>query len=103
MPSDPTTRRLRLSEAARTLPAMAKVRTVFGCEACGQRSSQWAGRCPACGGWGTIQQLSNVEAGSARAVVGVPGVPLLGAEAVADRRVPTGSAGLDRVLGGGLC
>jgi DNA repair protein RadA/Sms len=91
-----------MSEAPRNLPAMVKGRIVFECETCGQRSSQWAGRCPACGGWGTIQQLSGVAASPAGVLVGRPGVPLLGAEAQAERRVPTGSAGLDRVLGGGL-
>jgi DNA repair protein RadA/Sms len=91
-----------MSEAARSVRAVVRGRIVFGCETCGQRSSQWAGRCPACGSWGTIQQLSGVAASPAGVVVGRPGVPLMGAEAQADRRVPTGSAGLDRVLGGGL-
>ncbi|MFM8944851.1 MAG: DNA repair protein RadA, partial [Actinomycetota bacterium] len=33
---------------------MGKVRTIHACSTCGQRVAQWAGRCPGCGGWGTI-------------------------------------------------
>ena len=75
---------------------MARSRTVYVCEACRQQVAQWVGRCPGCGAWGTIQGSSG---GS-----GVPAAPVLTLEAPAedDARVPTGLAGVDRVLGGGL-
>ncbi len=64
------------------------------------------GRCPACGEWGTL--VEEVVAPAARGargsvVQGGQGVRALG-EIVADERprAPTGSAELDRVLGGGI-
>lgn len=69
------------------------------CSGCGQQSAQWAGRCPGCGAWGTIAERALVPAGSGAEVVplaaGTSGPETLD-------RVPTGSDGVDRVLGGGL-
>ena len=74
---------------------MAKVRTVLACSECGQQQSQWAGRCPGCGAWGTIEAASRPRsAGSA--------VTVLGSDVASDRRVATGLKGIDRVLGGGF-
>jgi DNA repair protein RadA/Sms len=75
---------------------MGKVRTLLVCSACGQQLAQWAGRCPGCDAWGTIQERTGGTASSP--------VPLqtLGAEDPVERRVPTGFPGIDRVLGGGL-
>ena len=76
---------------------------VYECTACGQRSQKWLGRCPSCGGWNTLEQrpaaLRSQRAG--RAAPATAG-PLSAAELVDAPRVPTGIAGLDRVLGGGL-
>jgi DNA repair protein RadA/Sms len=77
---------------------MGKARAVLECGACGHRVSQWAGRCPSCGGWGTVTEMK------------VAPVPRSGGEPVPlalepedpDRRLPTGFDGVDRVLGGGL-
>ncbi|MIL10065.1 DNA repair protein RadA, partial [Salmonella enterica subsp. enterica] len=33
---------------------MAKVKTQFVCQACGNISNRWAGKCEACGEWNTI-------------------------------------------------
>ncbi|HXY41014.1 MAG TPA: DNA repair protein RadA, partial [Vicinamibacteria bacterium] len=33
---------------------MAKLRTVFACQACGFESSKWLGRCPDCGEWNSF-------------------------------------------------
>src|SRR6266704_789660 len=35
---------------------MSRVRTLLSCSECGQPASQWAGRCPGCGAWGTIAE-----------------------------------------------
>jgi DNA repair protein RadA/Sms len=56
--------------------------------------SQWVGRCPGCGAWGTID-ASAVGAASGSVLT-------LAQHAASVERVPTGIAGLDRVLGGGL-
>lgn len=74
---------------------------LFECTACGQRSSKWMGRCPACGGWNTFEEIPHY----ARTPGTSPGrgaIPL-NAEELADApRWPVGIAGFDRVLGGGL-
>ena len=70
-----------------------KVRTVLSCRECGQQLAQWAGRCPGCGAWGTIEERgggSVVELGT------------LEHDEADERRIPTGLPGVDRVLGGGL-
>lgn len=77
---------------------MGKARTLHACSECGQQSAQWLGRCPGCGAWGTIEE---------RAAVGTaprPAAPTLtlAAGGGSERRVATGFAGIDRVLGGGL-
>jgi len=73
---------------------MAKVRTILACSACRQQVSQWVGRCPGCGAWGTIDS-SAVGAASETVLT-------LAEHAASVERVSTGIAGLDRVLGGGL-
>lgn len=77
---------------------MAKARTLHTCSECGQRSAQWLGRCPGCGAWGTIEERA---AGGTRHRPETPSLTLA-ARPGSERRVPTGFAGIDRVLGGGL-
>jgi DNA repair protein RadA/Sms len=74
---------------------MGKVRQQLACSSCGQPASQWVGRCPGCGEWGTIaeQAASPPEARAG---------PLVLPAEVPDRRLSTGFEGVDRVLGGGL-
>lgn len=79
---------------------MGKARRTYECTACGATSGQWAGRCPSCGGWGTVEAALPVPS-STGGVVGPP-VALLDAGSDPDRRLPTGLEGVDRVLGGGL-
>jgi DNA repair protein RadA/Sms len=69
---------------------------VFSCRACGHRLSQWAGRCPSCDAWGSIQEASEGTRSSGADVVDL-------GQAVPDEgRVVTGFEGVDRVLGGGV-
>jgi DNA repair protein RadA/Sms len=92
-----------VSEGAATVQPMAKTRVVLTCRECRQQVSQWVGRCPGCGAWGTIEEAASGQAlgrrGSARATA-----PLIdGVDATtAEQRVPTGFPEVDRVLGGGL-
>jgi DNA repair protein RadA/Sms len=62
--------------------------------------AQWVGRCPGCGGWGTIDEASvAIRAGvPAR---GASALPLAAVPPIADR-MKTGFEGLDRILGDGL-
>lgn len=75
---------------------MGKVRTLLACSSCGQQLAQWAGRCPGCGAWGTIEERAGGTAPSPVAL------QTLEHDGVVERGVPTGFAGMDRVLGGGL-
>ncbi len=76
--------------------AVGKVRTILSCRECGQQLAQWAGRCPGCGAWGTIEERAGGTA------PGEIGLRTLAHEPEDDRRIATGLAGVDRVLGGGL-
>jgi DNA repair protein RadA/Sms len=73
-----------------------RTRTLLACHECGQQLAQWAGRCPGCGAWGTIEE-GPVGTASTRI-----DLVTLALEAQDERRIPTGFAGVDRVLGGGL-
>jgi DNA repair protein RadA/Sms len=59
------------------------------------------GRCPGCGGWGTLDERRGAATGGT-ATSSVAPVPLGSSGDEADDRIPTGLTGLDRVLGGGL-
>ena len=36
---------------------MAKDKTMYVCENCGQESAKWIGKCPACGQWNTYKEI----------------------------------------------
>jgi DNA repair protein RadA/Sms len=87
---------------------MAKAKTLFICQECGQESPRWLGKCPGCGNWNTL-----VEEVVAPAPAGRPGispglstgdkpVPIGTVQAEDTPRFPTGLGELDRVLGGGI-
>lgn len=90
----------RMSDPPTMVSQVSKARTILACSECGQQLAQWAGRCPGCGAWGTIEATGPPgTAGSSG-----PSTPLetLHQGEQAHRRIPTGIAGIDRVLGGGL-
>ena len=84
---------------------MAKARTVFFCNHCGNETPKWQGRCPACGAWNTIEEHAEKPTpGRAKAApVGMSKRPQKLSEVDSDNeiRFTTGMAELDRVLGGG--
>jgi DNA repair protein RadA/Sms len=79
---------------------MGRPRAEFACRECGQQTARWVGRCTGCGGWGTVEERSSPGPAAGSAPAALPLVS--GADGGDDRRVSTGSDGLDRVLGGGL-
>jgi DNA repair protein RadA/Sms len=86
---------------------MAKSKEVFICQNCGASSPKWQGQCAGCGEWNTL--LAEVSSANSRKppVSSRAGRPdtssSLAAEAILEQpRLSTGSAELDRVLGGGL-
>ncbi|MDM8560500.1 DNA repair protein RadA [Candidatus Marithioploca araucensis] len=87
---------------------MARQKNVYACQKCAAVSPKWAGQCPECGEWNTLEETVIEEAPSQyKGRSGYSGteasVCLLDAvEAVETARTTTGMAELDRVLGGGL-
>jgi DNA repair protein RadA/Sms len=82
---------------------MARVKEAFVCQTCGAASPKWQGQCPACGEWNTlVAELQSAPARSARATRHETPVSLAEEAAHEPARLSTGSAELDRVLGGGL-
>jgi DNA repair protein RadA/Sms len=81
-------------------------RSRYLCQSCGFASPKWLGRCPDCGLWNTLveEAVATQRGGGARAPAdpAAAPVPLDGISADDAPRIPTGSAELDRVLGGGL-
>jgi len=35
---------------------MPKIKTIYSCSKCGAQTPKWEGRCPECGGWGTLEK-----------------------------------------------
>ena len=85
---------------------MAKEKTVFVCSDCGAETPNWAGKCPACGAWNTLQELK-LSAGKNRMKPAVRADQEIRPKKIADLstttelRFDTGITELDRVLGGG--
>lgn len=86
-----------------------KAKTVFLCTNCGNETAKWAGRCPSCGQWNTLEEYTPPAASTGRKAA----APAARATAVSRpkrlseiqpeeaSRFSTGMGELDRVLGGG--
>ncbi len=100
---------------------MAKDKIMYVCENCGQESAKWLGKCPSCFQWNTFREIrvapdaAGVNAArSAAQSVNKGGIlpplssgddrpiPLRRVSAKDEKRIDTGDAELNRVLGGGL-
>lgn len=89
--------------------ATARTRIRYACSACGALSTKWAGQCPECGEWNTLEE-SAAPGESSRSRAGWVGGPALASSIVdaaqvdvrAQHHERTGIGELDRVLGGGL-
>lgn len=80
-----------------------KSKTVFVCTNCGNESPKWAGRCPSCGQWNTLEEYTPSPAVKSAAVRSGGAMPKRLSEITSDEalRFSTGMGELDRVLGGG--
>src|SRR6476469_5704005 len=85
---------------------MAKRASTFVCQNCGAASPRWQGRCDSCGEWNTLVEEGAAAAGPMPGRAPRKGrlfalEPLAG-EAHEAPRLPSGSAGVDGVSGGGF-
>lgn len=88
---------------------MAKKQTEYICSNCGAKSLSWAGRCPHCGEWNTLEEqitaaatatvLGGKQAPSGNKIAGTAVDVLASKE---DERFSTGLKDVDDVLGGGI-
>lgn len=79
--------------------------TRFACSNCGAVTSAWAGRCPQCGEWNTLQEEAQITVSG---VTGVSKGKTLEPQAVSEiiktdqKRLATGMHDVDVILGGGI-
>ncbi|ADE16548.1 DNA repair protein RadA [Nitrosococcus halophilus Nc 4] len=87
---------------------MGKSKTVYQCNQCGAETIRWAGQCPGCGAWNSLEEQLRAQlpkrtgryAHYAGALSTVQ--PLAEVQVEGEVRLSTGLSELDRVLGGGL-
>ncbi len=83
---------------------MAKKQPGYVCRECASEFFQWAGQCPECQAWNSIETRSAEALGalSAHGAMPLATTPIVSIEGTKTRRSRTGIEELDRVLGGGL-
>ena len=84
---------------------MAKTSTIFVCSNCGNESTKWFGKCPACNEWNTCyEEKTTGKKSSSKSLDKKDVKPTLLKEVQKQdiSRIGTGFEELDRVLGGGL-
>ena len=82
---------------------------VYRCSSCGHEEPKWLGRCPECGEWNTLIEVSKNDAsaqsrfGYKNDSKGLPApLPLAVVDPMEGNRISSGIGELDRVLGGGI-
>ena len=86
---------------------MAKAKTTFFCQNCGNQSSKWLGKCPSCGEWNTyVEEIINKPTAQKDNFgqdpkKNIPS-PIHEINSEKEDRIDTKSEELNRVLGGGL-
>ena len=83
---------------------MAKKETVFFCQQCGYESPKWMGQCPSCKEWNSfVEETFKIEKSKRKAIDNAAKIVSINdVEQLDGKRVKTGMAEFDRVLGGGL-
>ena len=86
---------------------MAKKQTLFECQHCGFTSAKWMGKCPNCGAWDSLVELSEqqqeiLKQTSKTATGNAKAKPISDIEQTEVERFASGDTELDMVLGGGV-
>ncbi len=86
---------------------MAKTKTVFECQACGNQQSKWVGKCPQCGAWDSFLELNAQQIETLKEISKSSAKPSF-AKQISEveiekiTRISTQNSELDLVLGGGV-
>ena len=90
---------------------MSKTKTAFFCSNCGQESAKWLGKCPSCEQWNTFVEEVIVKGTDKKQIEwkefsglsnGLKTISLENVTNAEEKRIITGDAELNRVLGGGI-
>ena len=88
---------------------MAKARTQFICQNCGASYPKWTGKCENCGEWNTLVEQAATSAGNSAVARAAHSGKALAPQSTRSisaeesvRRMSTGIADLDTVLGGSI-
>ena len=84
---------------------MAKSKAIFVCQSCGTVHPRWEGKCADCGEWNTlVEEIQEREGPHARPSIlsGAIPTPITDNQANPKKRMSSGLAECDRVLGGGI-
>lgn len=82
-----------------------KLKSVYVCKNCGYENPKWYGKCPQCGEWDTMEEVTGVpetKSGAVKSVRRGVSQPIRDIQTVGEHRYQTGLSEFDRVLGGGL-
>ena len=94
---------------------MPKLRTKYVCQQCGGEQSKWVGKCPDCGAWNTLEEVTEAPQhpaqqrrqalmGNSSSIAQGTSIPVVLPEIrpLAQERISVGYDEMNRVLGGGL-
>lgn len=87
---------------------MPRLTSIYICQQCGYRSSQYLGKCPQCDSWNSlVEEVESTSSHSAKGFVGLRGprvqvINLQDIKQVNYKRLTTKMEEFDRVLGGGI-
>lgn len=86
---------------------MSKVKSTYFCQSCGNQSSKWLGKCPACSEWNTfVEEVINTGKEETKPYLkdNIRPVPqsITSISFENENRINTGMEELNRVLGGGM-
>ena len=94
------------NRGATTGSKMAKTRSIFVCDSCGNESSKWEGRCRFCGEWNTLVEVRQAKRQAAErsrpVTASQASVELSQVSAEQVPRLRCSSEEVNRVLGGGV-
>lgn len=95
----------RLSVRLPTLTPVAKPKNTYRCSACGHQVAKWVGRCPDCGEWGSVDEVTALPSSTSTTAAVAPSSParrITEIDSASSAAVATGIGEFDRVLGRGV-